>query len=112
MTFFLLFPELTTNDNEKNTLISLRFGFLILANITVYILASILLKEGSSSDSGEISSSDLHAFELMGIIVTIVGLIFSTIFHIGVRETKTEDDYIDEEEDDDNLLFDEIIVVS
>jgi len=87
-----LIPELADSDKEKNTLNSLRFGFLIASNIFVYIVLGLLLNQ-SSSENSNLSSDDLGTFQNMALIVCGTGLLFTGIFHIGVREntTKTDD---------------------
>lgn len=68
-------------------LLSARFAFLILSNISVYLATSLLLKSDNDEDVGP---QDLHTFELIAVIVTIVGLVFSSMFHLGIRERNQE----------------------
>lgn len=84
-----LIPELADSDEGKNTLNSLRFGFLIASNIFVYIVLGLLLNQ-SSGENSNLSSDDLGTFQNMALIVCGTGLLFTGIFHIGVREKNTK----------------------
>lgn len=108
-------PELSKCEHIRNTLISLRFGFLILANIFVYVVCSFFLKlqqknetqkfqdwklnsnlsdinvadqltDDLSFDIGKIGPQDLRVFQALSLLVTIVGLFFTFLYHVGVPE--------------------------
>nr|XP_035142524.1 major facilitator superfamily domain-containing protein 12 isoform X1 [Callithrix jacchus] len=90
-----LIPELVTNDHEKVELTALRYAFTVVANITVYGAAWLLLHlQGSSrvgpaqdiSVSDQLGGQDVPVFRNLSLLVVGVGAVFSLLFHLGTRE--------------------------
>lgn len=79
-----LIPDLTPVSAERVELNAWRYACTVFANITVFILMFIFL----GMDTGDaISRRDAVAFEEVAFLILGIGLVFSTIFHIGVRES-------------------------
>nr|XP_055103174.1 major facilitator superfamily domain-containing protein 12 isoform X4 [Symphalangus syndactylus]XP_055103469.1 major facilitator superfamily domain-containing protein 12 isoform X4 [Symphalangus syndactylus] len=92
-----LIPELVTNDHEKVELTALRYAFTVVANITVYGAAWLLLHlQGSSrvepaqdiSISDQLGGQDVPVFRNLSLLVVGVGAVFSLLFHLGTRERR------------------------
>ncbi|XP_069336614.1 major facilitator superfamily domain-containing protein 12 isoform X2 [Eulemur rufifrons] len=90
-----LIPELVTNDHEKVELTALRYAFTVVANITVYGAAWLLLHlQGSShlgpardlSVSDQLGMQDVPVFRNLSLLVVGIGAVFSLLFHLGTRE--------------------------
>ncbi|KAK2551875.1 Major facilitator superfamily domain-containing protein 12 [Acropora cervicornis] len=82
-----LIPELTEDDNEKCGLTAIRYAATGLCNIFVFVLTWILLgSSGNSTNSDELGSSDAAAFTYVVLIVAGTGILFTIIFHVGVKE--------------------------
>merc|ERR1711976_406006 len=67
----------------------MRFAFLIVSNIFVFVVLGLLLNQ-TSDENSDLGPEDLSTFQTMALIVCGTGLVFSAIFHIGVREKKIE----------------------
>lgn len=80
-----LIPDLTPISSERVELNAFRYAFTVIANITVFVLMYITL--GNDDPNSEINLKDATAFEEVAFLILGIGLVFSTIFHIGVRET-------------------------
>ncbi|GAB6018971.1 Major facilitator super domain-containing protein 12 [Chamberlinius hualienensis] len=80
-----LIPDLTKNPNEKTELSANRNVFTVLSNVCVYGIAWAIL--GTTADN-EFTENDLTAFRNIALIVTGIGIFFSIIFHIAVKEPK------------------------
>ncbi|XP_008563246.1 PREDICTED: major facilitator superfamily domain-containing protein 12-like, partial [Galeopterus variegatus] len=92
-----LIPELVTNDHEKVELTALRYAFTVVANITVYGAAWLLLHlQGSSrmgpaqdlSVSDQLGVQDVSVFRNLSLLVVGIGAVFSLLFHLGTRERR------------------------
>ncbi|XP_055463650.1 major facilitator superfamily domain-containing protein 12 isoform X1 [Psammomys obesus] len=88
-----LIPELVTNDHEKVELTALRYAFTVVANITVYGAAWLLLHLQASSHSGQdigvgdqLGVEDVPVFRNLALLVVGLGAIFSLLFHLGTKE--------------------------
>ncbi|KAM6216690.1 major facilitator superfamily domain-containing protein 12 [Rhynchocyon petersi] len=88
-----LIPELVTNDQEKVELTALRYAFTVVANITVYGAAWLLLHlEGSPQArsarefSDQLGVEDVPVFRNLSLLVVGIGAVFSLLFHLGTRE--------------------------
>uniref|UniRef100_A0A8C2NXE4 Major facilitator superfamily domain-containing protein 12 n=1 Tax=Capra hircus TaxID=9925 RepID=A0A8C2NXE4_CAPHI len=88
-----LIPELVTNDHEKVELTALRYAFTVVANITVYGAAWLLLhlqgspRTGPAEDvSDQLGVQDVPVFRNLSLLVVGVGAVFSLLFHLGTRE--------------------------
>ncbi|NXJ97839.1 MFS12 protein, partial [Corythaixoides concolor] len=83
-----LIPELVTSDHEKVELTAFRYAFTVMANITVYGLAWLLLNfQVDQPDRTEhLGIQDVPVFRNLSLIVVGLGAVFSLIFHLGTKE--------------------------
>nr|XP_060641168.1 major facilitator superfamily domain-containing protein 12 [Anolis sagrei ordinatus] len=83
-----LIPELASDEHEKVELTAFRYAFTVMANITVYGVAWLLLHfQARHSDHVEdLGHHDIPVFRNLSLIVVGVGAIFSFLFHIGTKE--------------------------
>ncbi|XP_074934077.1 major facilitator superfamily domain-containing protein 12 isoform X2 [Phalacrocorax aristotelis] len=83
-----LIPELVTSDHEKVELTAFRYAFTVMANITVYGLAWLLLNfQVDQPDHTEhLGIQDVPIFRNLSLIVVGLGAVFSLIFHLGTKE--------------------------
>ncbi|XP_052795228.1 major facilitator superfamily domain-containing protein 12-like isoform X2 [Mya arenaria] len=84
-----LIPDLTDCQNERTGLNGSRYAFTVLSNIVVYGIAWLIFDLGQSG-SDKLSFEDKEKFRLLVLIVVGIGVLFSVIFHIGVREHPKE----------------------
>ncbi|NXI58202.1 MFS12 protein, partial [Chloroceryle aenea] len=82
-----LIPELVTSDHEKVELTAFRYAFTVMANITVYGLAWLLLNfQVDQPDRTEhLGIQDVPIFRNLSLIVVGLGAVFSLIFHLGTK---------------------------
>ncbi|XP_036169349.1 major facilitator superfamily domain-containing protein 12 isoform X2 [Myotis myotis] len=92
-----LIPELVTNDHEKVELTALRYAFTVVANITVYGAAWLLLHLQASANTGptpdvsdQLGVQDVPVFRNLSLLVVGIGAIFSLLFHLGTREGRKQ----------------------
>ncbi|XP_003788915.1 major facilitator superfamily domain-containing protein 12 isoform X1 [Otolemur garnettii] len=94
-----LIPELVTNDHEKVELTALRYAFTVVANITVYGAAWLLLHLQGSSRMGptedinisdQLGVQDVPVFRNLALLVVGIGAVFSLLFHLGTRERRRQ----------------------
>ncbi|XP_046540882.1 major facilitator superfamily domain-containing protein 12 isoform X2 [Equus quagga] len=90
-----LIPELVTSDHEKVELTALRYAFTVVANITVFGAAWLLLRlqgsarEGPPEEAGDhLGVQDVPVFRTLSLCVVGVGAVFSLLFHLGTRERR------------------------
>ncbi|KAF5915394.1 hypothetical protein HPG69_012082 [Diceros bicornis minor] len=88
-----LIPELVTNDHEKVELTALRYAFTVVANITVFGAAWLLLRlqgsahaEPAEDAADHLGVQDVPVFRNLSLFVVGVGAVFSLLFHLGTRE--------------------------
>ncbi|XP_067169039.1 major facilitator superfamily domain-containing protein 12 isoform X3 [Apteryx mantelli] len=83
-----LIPELVTNDHEKVELTAFRYAFTVMANITVYGLAWLLLnlQVEQPERMEHLGIQDVPVFRNLSLIVVGLGAVFSLIFHLGTKE--------------------------
>ncbi|XP_042335647.1 major facilitator superfamily domain-containing protein 12 [Sceloporus undulatus] len=86
-----LIPELVSTDHEKVELTAFRYAFTVMANITVYGVAWLLLHfeakhTGRPDHIAHLGRHDIPVFRNLSLIVVGVGAIFSFLFHIGTKE--------------------------
>ncbi|XP_068776409.1 major facilitator superfamily domain-containing protein 12 isoform X2 [Struthio camelus] len=83
-----LIPELVTNDHEKVELTAFRYAFTVMANITVYGLAWLLLnlQVEQPERMEHLGIQDVPVFRNLSLIVMGLGAVFSLIFHLGTKE--------------------------
>ncbi|XP_058916020.2 major facilitator superfamily domain-containing protein 12 isoform X1 [Kogia breviceps] len=92
-----LIPELVTNDHEKVELTALRYAFTVVASITVYGAAWLLLHLQGSPHMGstqdiydQLGVQDVPVFRNLSLLVVGVGAVFSLLFHLGTREGRRQ----------------------
>ncbi|KAE8631339.1 hypothetical protein XENTR_v10001158 [Xenopus tropicalis] len=82
--------ELSQNDHDKVELTAFRYAFTVMANITVYAVAWLLLHFHMGEDKTEnmenLSRQDIPIFRALALIMVGVGSLFSLLFHIGTKE--------------------------
>ncbi|XP_019368815.1 PREDICTED: major facilitator superfamily domain-containing protein 12 [Gavialis gangeticus] len=88
-----LIPELVTTDHEKVELTALRYAFTVMANITVYAVAWLLLhfqigRTGPAEQMDHLGKQDIPLFRNLSLIVVGLGALFSLLFHVGTKEKK------------------------
>ncbi|XP_065555947.1 major facilitator superfamily domain-containing protein 12 isoform X2 [Lathamus discolor] len=83
-----LIPELVTSDHEKVELTAFRYAFTVMANITVYGLAWLLLnfQVDQPERIEHLGPQDVPIFRNLALIVVGLGAVFSLIFHLGTKE--------------------------
>ncbi|XP_030322329.1 major facilitator superfamily domain-containing protein 12 isoform X2 [Calypte anna] len=83
-----LIPEMVTSDHEKVELTAFRYAFTVMANITVYGLAWLLLNfQVDQPDRTEhLGIQDVPIFRDLSLLVVALGALFSLIFHLGTKE--------------------------
>ncbi|XP_056425613.1 major facilitator superfamily domain-containing protein 12 isoform X2 [Hyla sarda] len=83
-----LIPDLAKNEHDKVELTAFRYAFTVLANISVYAIAWLLLHfdPASSEDAQHLGRQDTSVFRTLALIVVGIGAFFSLIFHIGTKE--------------------------
>ncbi|XP_074834664.1 major facilitator superfamily domain-containing protein 12 isoform X2 [Carettochelys insculpta] len=83
-----LIPELVTSDHEKVELTAYRYAFTVMANVTVYSVAWLLLhfQLGHTGPTDHLGKHDIHVFRNLALIVVGVGAVFSFLFHLGTKE--------------------------
>ncbi|NXO02444.1 MFS12 protein, partial [Rhinopomastus cyanomelas] len=82
-----LIPELVSSDHEKVELTAFRYAFTVMANITVYALAWLLLNfQVEQPDQMHLGVQDVPVFRNLSLIVVGLGAVFSLIFHLGTKE--------------------------
>ncbi|XP_062814964.1 major facilitator superfamily domain-containing protein 12 [Anolis carolinensis] len=83
-----LIPELASDQHEKVELTAFRYAFTVMANITVYGVAWLLLhfQAGHSDHVEDLGHHDIPVFRNLSLIVVGVGAIFSFLFHVGTKE--------------------------
>lgn len=86
-----LIPELVRCEHAKVELTAYRYAFTVVANITVYALAYLLFHFQTGQDAGvdALGPADVHVFRNLALIVVVIGLVFSLLFHLGTAEHRT-----------------------
>ncbi|ESP00677.1 hypothetical protein LOTGIDRAFT_177990 [Lottia gigantea] len=86
-----LIPDITPDEGERVGLNGYRYAFTVLSNLTVFVVFWLLFQFHSTShslDTTKLSAADAPNFQLLVFIVIAIGLVFSIIFHCGVKEKK------------------------
>ncbi|XP_077129945.1 major facilitator superfamily domain-containing protein 12 [Ranitomeya variabilis] len=83
-----LIPDLAHNEHDKVELTAFRYAFTVLANISVYAIAWLLLhfQLGAAEDTERLGWQDVPVFRSLALIVVGIGALFSLLFHIGTKE--------------------------
>ncbi|XP_063146806.1 major facilitator superfamily domain-containing protein 12 isoform X2 [Candoia aspera] len=99
-----LIPELVTSDHEKVELTAFRYAFTVMANITVYGVAWLLLHfqidhTETKKLTQHLGRQDIPVFRNLSLIVIGLGSVSSLLFHLGTKEnTRTHPRLPDPEE--------------
>uniref|UniRef100_A0ACB8F245 Major facilitator super domain-containing protein 12 n=1 Tax=Sphaerodactylus townsendi TaxID=933632 RepID=A0ACB8F245_9SAUR len=102
-----LIPELVTHDHEKVELTAFRYAFTVVANITVYALAWLLLHFMlGHSGTPNLGRQDIPVFRNLSLFVVAVGAFFSLLFHLGTPEKTRTPTWVPEPEEHTPLLSD------
>lgn len=80
-----LIPDLTPVSSERVELNSLRYAMTVMSNICTYSTMLIVLGLTSSGEK-HVGPQDLHVFRNVAVSMVALGTLFSTIFHIFVKE--------------------------
>lgn len=83
-----LIPDLTSNDHESVILNSLRYAFTVISSVSVYGIAWAFLNFQCAS-SNQITPDDAPAFRNLTLTCVGMGVCFSLVFHIFLKETPT-----------------------
>jgi hypothetical protein len=70
-----------------------RYAFTVGSNIFVYVVAYLLLKYKDDSHDNNLSPGDAPKFMILTFIVCGVGLLFQIIFHVGIKEDNSREEY-------------------
>ncbi|NXX81244.1 MFS12 protein, partial [Urocolius indicus] len=83
-----LIPELAPTEHGRVELTAFRYAFTVMANITVYGLAWLLLNfQTEEPDRTEhLGIQDVPIFRNLSLIVVGLGALFSILFHLGTKE--------------------------
>lgn len=81
-----LLPDLTEDSNERVGLNGSRYAFTVLSNMVVYGIAWAIFDVNNTDKSHMLSSADANKFRLLVLIIIGIGMCFSIIFHLGVKE--------------------------
>ncbi|KAK7496828.1 hypothetical protein BaRGS_00011808 [Batillaria attramentaria] len=110
-----LIPELTSDASEIAGLNGWMYAGTGFSNLLMYSLAwAILCSGGKNVDSNNLTVEDSDHFQNLGIALTLIGLFFSVVFHVSVRESRhdghsqgcasnSNDDNADEDDKDDTV---------
>ncbi|XP_025204621.1 major facilitator superfamily domain-containing protein 12-like isoform X1 [Melanaphis sacchari] len=83
-----LASDLTPIRDERTALLSIRYSFTVFSNILVYVVTWIVLRSNNASKS-QFGPSEKKEFQIVILVIMIVGAMTTIIFHIGVREPLT-----------------------
>lgn len=83
-----LIPDLTSCDHESVILNSLRYAFTVISSVSVYGIAWAFLNFQCAS-SNQITPEDAPAFRNLTLTCVGMGVCFSLVFHIFLKETRT-----------------------
>ncbi|KAI1283167.1 Major facilitator superfamily domain-containing protein 12 [Halotydeus destructor] len=83
-----MIPDLTPHSNERVELNAWRYAFTVVSNITVYSIAWLYLGLGTTEGktTPQLCPRDAMHFQRIVWSILILGIIFSLIFHLIVRE--------------------------
>lgn len=91
-----LATELTPCSSERVKLTARRSGFQVASNILVYLITWIVLHVNADASQDKFSADDGSHFRLIVVLLTVIGLFFSSLFHVLVQEAPGSSDHHDE----------------
>ncbi|XP_050542571.1 major facilitator superfamily domain-containing protein 12-like isoform X2 [Daktulosphaira vitifoliae] len=83
-----LASDLTPIRDERTALLSIRYSFTVFSNILVYVVTWIVLTSNYTSQS-QFGPSERKEFQIVILVIMIVGAMTTIMFHIGVREPQS-----------------------
>lgn len=98
-----LIPDLAKNAHDKVELTAFRYAFTVLANISVYAIAWLLLHFQLSKTGHEdvqLGQQDIPIFRTLALIVVGVGALFSLLFHTGTKEKQSFEHLVEAENEE------------
>ncbi|KHJ47745.1 transporter, major facilitator family protein [Trichuris suis] len=99
-----LIPELSPYKDERATLNGIRYAFTVFASIVTFALVYLFV--GQDAVHSDVTPHDAAGFSTVGFIVTGVGLAFSILFHLGIREVRPVNASIRDHFDNDSSTLD------
>lgn len=81
-----LIPDLTPISRERVELNSLRYAFTVASNIVVYTITWLVLGISGDARDASVGPMDAHVFQKVVFIIVGIGVVFSVIFHLFVRD--------------------------
>ncbi|XP_018011861.1 major facilitator superfamily domain-containing protein 12-like [Hyalella azteca] len=105
-----LIPALTSEPHERTELNAIRYAFTVFSNITVYLITWLVLGVQSGHQREDIiGPNDATTFKIVVASVVCLGLLFSLVFHMTVKENNHQSPYAsiisdDIDEEGDNSL--------
>uniref|UniRef100_A0A5S6Q7I0 Major facilitator superfamily (MFS) profile domain-containing protein n=1 Tax=Trichuris muris TaxID=70415 RepID=A0A5S6Q7I0_TRIMR len=103
-----LIPELSPYKDERATLNGVRYAFTVFASIVTFALVYLFV--GQDAVHSDVTQQDAIGFSNVGFIVTGVGLAFSILFHLGIREVRPGKSSMYDRIDHDNTADNEAAV--
>ncbi|XP_050422444.1 major facilitator superfamily domain-containing protein 12-like isoform X2 [Adelges cooleyi] len=80
-----LASDLTPIRDERTALLSIRYSFTVFSNILVYVVTWIVLRSNHANKT-QFGPAERKEFQIVILVIMVVGAMTSIIFHIGVRE--------------------------
>lgn len=120
ITHLAMIPELSQSQRDRSDLTAIRYTVSVCSNVIVYCVTwGVLHSRDGSASTNNIGPSDRHRFRDIVLILTLVGLTMSVLFHFSLstmrygdrrrrtidirhRQVLNDDDEIEEEEADIN----------
>ena len=85
-----MIPELGRTQRDRTDLTATRYAASIIANVTVYIVAWAVLRVAGASSSSTIGPQDYHKFRDIALILTLMGVSMSVLFHFSLSLSNYE----------------------
>ena len=105
-----LIPDMTSCSDERTEINAWRYAGTVISNVMVYCITWALLglSKDSEAEEGQVSHvcpKDAPRFRDLVLIIVGIGVLFSIIFHVVVKESKGEDRkrLVDTESTDDTI---------
>lgn len=83
-----LVPDLTPNENERTSLLSVRYAFTVISNLLVYVIMYIAVHTSNTPGPDHLGPQDSTKFQYISYIVVILGFLATLIFYAGVSEIR------------------------
>ncbi|KAK8733070.1 hypothetical protein OTU49_006743 [Cherax quadricarinatus] len=81
-----LIPSITQDPHDRTDLVAIRYGFTVMANITVYLVTWLVLGIDATSAETGLGPEDGIKFRYIVMAVLAIGIIFVSVFHALVKE--------------------------